>query len=274
MRGYFAALARADAPTALAFGDLTRDVPHTLLTDDVLAEQQRIAPITDVTVDQTKRKGDRATVRVRYTLGFPGKPQQVSATVPLHAADGDWRMDHAAIETQLLLGQAAQRATVLGAGVPDGTVAVFPGAVPVRFDSPFLQLDGAQDSVSFDSGASTQIVVVVSPAGKRAAAQSVARALQACLGTRADPRCPVPSARAVPGSLRGTVAGALENELAVEVTADSVGSLDITGKVRVNGRFRTLGFTNTVRTTTGAFGLPVHARAYGVDSLTIVWQQP
>ncbi|MEO9139716.1 MAG: hypothetical protein ABI345_11675 [Jatrophihabitans sp.] len=273
VRGYFAALARADAPSALAFGDLSPGVPHTLLTGDVLAEQQRIAPIGNVSVDAPKVDGERATVRVRYTLAFPGKVQPVTATVTLHSTDGGWRLDRAAIDTQLLVEQADQRATVLGAGVPDGTVAVFPGAAPIRFDSPFLQQGGSQDSVAFDSGATTEIFAAVSPAGRRAATQAIARALRACLAADADPRCPLPSARSIPGSLRGRLVGAVDKDLSIRVTADSVGSFDITGTIRINASYRTLSFTNTVRTETGEFGLRVHARAYGLNALTIVWQK-
>src|SRR3954454_11020099 len=74
VRGYYAALQRSDAPDALAFGSVPNGA-HILLTGDVLAEQQRIAPMRGFSVVSTVQDGDRATVRVRYTLAFPGNPQ-------------------------------------------------------------------------------------------------------------------------------------------------------------------------------------------------------
>src|SRR4051812_31040755 len=67
VKGYFAALARSDAPAALAFGDVPAG-PHELLTSAVLAEQQRIAPLHHVQILDVSRSGGAASVRYSYQL--------------------------------------------------------------------------------------------------------------------------------------------------------------------------------------------------------------
>src|ERR1700753_1320051 len=69
VRGYFDALARSDAPAALAFGGLPPG-PRDMLTSQVLAEQQQIAPLRNVQIHDVRQDGSQATVRYSYRLGF------------------------------------------------------------------------------------------------------------------------------------------------------------------------------------------------------------
>jgi hypothetical protein len=273
VRGYFAALARSDAPDALAFGDLPSG-PHTLLTSTVLREQQRIAPITKFSIVSTEQQGTKAGVKVKYTLAFPGNPRLVTDTVNVHQRSGSWRLAQTAIPTQLELGGAVQRATVVGAGIPAGTTLIFPGAVPIHFDTPYLQLDAAVGSVSQATGPTTQVRAEVSKAGKSAVVAAVVLALRACLdGTSHDDRCPLPSERYVPGSIRGALAGALENDLRIDVGTGPTGKLDITADVQVSGTYRRLTFRNRTVTHSGQLRLPIHAQAYAVAPLRLTWER-
>lgn len=270
VRGYFAALARADAPAALGFGDLPSG-PHTLLTSTVLSAQQRIAPVERFSIRTTRRNGDRANVEVEYTLAFPGDDQKITDTVAVRRVGDQWRLASTAVATQLELVSALNRATIVGAGIPQGTVLLFPGAVPISFDTPYLQLQPARDSVSVDVGVTTQVVVVLSDRGTRAVATAMTAALRSCLAAGADLRCPQPSERFVPGSVRGALAGPVEEELSVRLADGPNGSLEITGEVQVRGSYRKLGFDNRAITRSGQFLLPVHATAFAVAPVQITW---
>jgi hypothetical protein len=272
VRGYFDAIARSNAPDALAFGDVPTG-PHRLLTSTVLREQQQIAPMRHFAVESTSRNGSKASVTVRYTLAFPGDDEPVTSTVPVVQKDGDWRLTQAAIPTQLSVTKAAQRATILGTQVPEDTALLFPGAVPIRFDTPYLQLDPTQDSVAFGANPTTLVDVMASREGEKQAVSAVSAVLKACLAGHGDVRCPQPSERFVPGSLRGTVAAPLDR-LAVSVESGAAGVLGVTGSVRVTGTYRRLDFENRAAAGHGNVTLPIHARSYAVPPLAIAWTRP
>lgn len=273
VRGYFDALADGDAATALGYGTVPAG-PRTLLTGPVLREQQRIAPIDDIGVRRVQAAGDRARVTVHYTLGFAGKSREVDAVVAVTRRGGDWRLDRVAVPTQLLVAQAAQRATILGAAVPDGTTLVFPGAVPLSFDTSYLRIAPDRGSVSLDAGTSTQVTVEVAPAGRTAVLAAVRSAVTSCLTTSRDPRCPLPTERYVPGSVRGVLTDDL-SKLDVEVAGSDAGDLEVTGDVDVRGRFQRLEFDDRLTTKADTmFTLPVAAHAYAVAPLTLRWDRP
>jgi hypothetical protein len=269
VRGYFAALARADAADALAFGDIPAG-PHTLLTATVLAEQQRIAPIRNVDVGAVRRSGDAAGVAVRFTLAFPTRPVAVSGTVHLHRGSSGWRLDRVAVPTELDPGTARQRESIVGAGIPLGRTLMFPGALPVRLDTPYLQLDPDQDYAGLDPLDQTTIDIEVSPAGRGAALAAVRANLHRCLAGRPDPTCPLPSERYVPGSVRGTLSGDLHN-VSVELASDAVGTLRVYARATVSGSYERLDFRNRRIAGRGRVELAVNAVGYAVSPLTLRW---
>jgi hypothetical protein len=274
VRGYFAALARGDAPAALAFG-VVPGGDHTLLTSTVLAEQNRIAPLRDVRVGPVQRNGASATVHVRFTVAFPGAPQVEQTDLEVDEQGGQWRLAAVAVPTQLGLPIAAQRATVVGAPVPDGTVLVFPGAVPISFDTPYLALSPSDDVVNFGADPTTQVVVNVSDAGRRAALHAVMSALDACLAGTAgavEAACPVPDSRAVPGTLRGTAGQLAADQLSVIVDSSPVGELSVTGGVPVQASsFEHLDFDNQPTHAAGRVTAQVFAHLYAVQPLVVNW---
>jgi hypothetical protein len=270
VRGYFAALARGDAAGALALGDVPAG-PRALLTDDVLRAQQRTAPVQHVTIRRTTRDGDRARVAVRYVLGYRGSPQTVDSTVGVHRAKAGWRLDQAAVRTSFDVDRAVQRATVAGAAIPDGDALVFPGAVPIGFDTPYLQLDAAEDTVSLGHQGGVRVYVEVSPAGRAAMLAAVRRSLTACL-TAGGAGCPLPTERYVPGSIRGQATGDLAKNLTVELSGSDAGVLEVRGEQPVRASaWRRLTFANRAVTGSGTVVLQVHARAYAVSPLRLVW---
>ena len=271
VRGYFAALARSDAPAALSFGDVPAG-PHDLLTSPVLRVQQRIAPLRDFAIATTHRQGKRASVSVRYVLGYERSPQTVNTTIAVHETGDGWRLDAVALATRLDLDRAADRATVAGAAIPDGTALLFPGAVPVTFDSPYLQLNAAEDSVGLGGHSSTLVYVEVSPAGRAAVIGSVRATLNACLSGRGDVTCPQPNDRYVPGTLRGRLSGDPSDNVEVSLGPEDAGVLRISGEQPVRATtFRRLSFRNRAESGSGIVVLDLAARAYAVSPLRLTW---
>jgi hypothetical protein len=272
VRGYYAALRRSDASDALAFGTVPSG-PHVLLTSTVLAEQQRIAPMRGFSVASTVQHGNRATVRVRYTLAFPGSPQRQQDTVRVRRSGDTWRLVRTAVATTLYLPVGLARATIVGAGIPKGTVLMFPGAVPISYDSPYLEFDPATATVSFASKSRTDVTTRVSTAGEKAVDKAMRRMVAKCLaaGPRADTGCPVPDPRYVPGSLHGKPAGPVGKKLIIDLESTEIGRLDVSGRVRVRGHYRRLTFTNQPRTKSGRIALGVQAFGYAVRPLRLTW---
>jgi hypothetical protein len=269
VRGYFAALARGDAADALAFGDIPAG-PHTLLTATVLAEQQRIAPLRNVALTSVQRSRNTAAVGVTYTLVFASRSVAVSGILRLHRGSSGWRLDRVAVPTELDLSTARERQSIVGAGIPSGRTLMFPGAVPVRLDTPYLQLDPDQDYVGLDPLGQTSIDIEVSPAGRSAALAAVRTNLRRCLAGPADPTCPLPDERYVPGSVRGTLSGDL-HDVSVELASDPVGTLRVFGRATVSGAYERLDFRNRRIAGRGRVELAVNAVGYAVSPLTLRW---
>jgi hypothetical protein len=273
VRGYFAALARSDASGALGYGNVPAG-PHTLLTGAVLREQQRIAPLRHFAVVSTERRGPKATVQVRYTLAFAGRNVPMDVSVPVHQSGGEWRLDQAAIPTQLLAANAGQRETIVGAAIPEGTTLVFPGALPVRTDTPYLELNPTQDQVAFGANPTTSIVLQVSAAGRTALLAVVRSKLAACLTGKVEYTCPLPDERYVPGSIRGKIKGALRvNGIDLDAT-DPAGKLNFDAAVTITGTYRRLDFHNRQVAGHGDVVLTIDATSYAVPPLTIMWAKP
>ena len=227
-----------------------------------------------MTVRGERDRGDAASVDVAYTLGFDGEPQQVSATVALRRTDGTWKLDAVAVPTQLTVDRAAERATVLGGAVPAGTVLLFPGAAPIGFDTPNLRATPSSAVVSFDAPVTTVVRVQVSRAGRAAVTAALRTAVRACLAPDADPRCPQPSGRTVPGSVRGSVDPGFPQMLRTDVGTGPRGLIEIIAKVGVQGSYRRLTFANRPVSNSGRFLLPVRARSYAAEPIELVWIAP
>lgn len=266
VRAYFTALARADAPAALAAGTVPAG-QHDLLTSTVLAEQQRLAPTRLVRATTVAQHARTAQVRVTYEVDA-GVLQRVTESVGLTRAGGRWRLDRVAAATQLRLDRAGQRATILGGALPRGRVLLFPGAVPVRFDSLDLELDPAHSTVPFTADPTTVLSTLPSAAGRSSAVAGVTALLERCLAGHGDATCPAPPARTVPGSVRGTIT---DSALSVTMTNSPAGELAVSGTVTVRGSWRQLTYANLAVQRRGTTTLGVHAIAYAVSPLAFRW---
>ncbi len=77
VRAYFAALSRSDAAAALSYADGPGG-PTDFLTADVLALQQRLAPLREVRIDGVDDAGIVRRVRYSYVLGFADGDRSVT----------------------------------------------------------------------------------------------------------------------------------------------------------------------------------------------------
>lgn len=273
VKGYFAALSRGDAPAALGFGDRPPG-QNQLLTSTVLRAQQKIAPVRHVEILSSDQSGDEATVTVRYQLEFAGGVRKDDEDVKVVRHNGSWRLVQTAALTHLRLRHAGERATIVGAAVPDGEVLIFPGAVPIAFDTPALRLSASTNSVALSAPAETTLDVQLTETGRSAVDAALTAALHACVGggLHADPRCPLPNARTVPGSVRATVlAAAVRRAAKVTLATSAAGLLTISGTLRLTAGYTTLDFNNQPVARKGMVTLPLAASAYVADPSTIDW---
>jgi hypothetical protein len=278
VRDYFAALQRGDAAGALGYGAVP-DGPHGLLTPEVLAAQNRIGSITAVTVRAVRRSGDTASVDVDYTVGFATGPEVVADTVPVVRAGHGWRLARSAEPEDIEPADGAKLADIAGSAVPSGRFALFPGALPVIYTTPNLELDHTSNVVSFDDDRQLEVSAQVSALGRRTVGAAVDAALRTCLAGRAtvEVSCPLPDADAdVPGTLLGRQTGPLAGTTSAQLflTVESPdGRIDIAASVPVEATYTALDDNNMpVHSTTTSVGLRAHC--YATDPGAIVWDAP
>ena len=272
VKGYFAALQRGDASAALGFGVIQAG-DHGLLTGAVLREQQRVAPIQDVRVASVARSSGQAIVTVHYRLAFAGGRQDVTDAVPVVQRKGAWRLGTTAVLTSLRLQGATDRATIDGGPIPAGPVLLFPGAIPITFDTPLLELAPYSSSVSLSQPVSGAVDVRVTPSGRELVMAALARKLAPCLtGAPAAADCPLPAPRAVPASLRGRLVGPVEAGTTISVVAGAAGLIDVSGHVKVAGSFQVLDFNNIPHTRSATLFLPLLAQAFARAPISLAWQ--
>jgi hypothetical protein len=267
VRAYFAALERADAPTALGLGTVPVG-PHAFLTSAVLAEQQRIAPMSAVVVGNVVRDGDRARIGYRYRQRLDGADQIFTGTLDLTDTASGWRLRRAAVPTRVVLSQATDRLTFAGTAVPTGRTVLFPGALPARFDNPYLRLDPATAIVQPTTGPRILVTVEPTALARSRLLRALAHTLTGCEhAVRPAASCPAATGRIVPGSLRGRLL-----PLASGITfgvRGAPGRVTMTGTATFVGRYGELGHDNVVHERTGRLVLPVDASAYPVAPLTV-----
>jgi hypothetical protein len=271
--GYFAALRRANAPAAVSFGPRLNGDTR-LLTSAVLREQQRLGPISDVTVGDTAANGSRATVAVSYRVGGAA-PTTRNETIALHRKGNGWELDRSSSLVRVHLRNAAHRATLAGSAVPSTPVHVFPGVLPLRFDTAAVQMDPKVPTVTLSADADLKVVVVLSAAGRRALAARLDSAVAACLRNPPTP-CPLAAAdtRTVPGSLRGTVtappsAGAPQLMLS---KGDADGLVTASGTFHADAQWTVLDFENQPQQKHGKVSVGYRVQLYVSKPAAIVWQ--
>jgi hypothetical protein len=269
VRGYFAALADGDAAGALGYGQVPPG-RHTLLTPAVLAAQNSFGQVQDLAIRHVVVAGSTAEVDVRYTVALRTGPVRVSDAVHLVRRDSGWRLLRSAVPVRLAAGNGRELASIAGAALPGGRVLMFPGAVPVGFDTPNLLLAAGSRVLRFADSGYLNVGAAVSPAGRRAIVPALIAALRACLAGRAaaEELCPLPdSAAGVPGSLRGRVFGEPTLTLRVQ-SAD--GRIDIRADVPVYAAYQQLD-DNNLASSQSVETASVSAFCYASSPAAVSW---
>jgi hypothetical protein len=269
VKGYFAALARSDAPAALAFGGLPAG-PRDMLTSQVLAEQQQIAPLRNVRIGNATQHGGHAVVHYSYRLLFAAGAQTVRGQVRLRDTDAGWRLRRVATPVTVQLAQAVDRSAFAQTSIPSGRTVLFPGALPIRFDTDYLALRPATPQVRLDAADSFKLSARPSASARSQLTKAVQHRMTSCVSApppTAD--CPLPSARYVPGSLRGKLVGNVSHELHFAVSSEAAGAIEVDGTVAFRGSYRRLTYDNVTETRHGRLRLQVHAAAYAVRPLKV-----
>ena len=268
VRRYVAALQRGDAAAALSYGTVPTG-SRALVTDAALRAEQRAAPIRSLDILSTRMTSDRAAVEIGYVLDFPDGPSTIAADVALHRSGRGWLLDAAAVPTRLTFDAARQRAMIGGVRIPTGRALVFPGALPVRFDSDYLSGTVGNGSVTFGAPATTAVQVSLTAAGRRATRARLLTALNRCLG-RGGSTCPQPDERYLPGSLRGSALGPLRH-VTISLTGSPTGVISVRASAAVRVRFRRLDFTDQLQSGRARVRLDLHADVVAREPLTIRW---
>lgn len=274
VEAYLTTLAAGDAPGALAFGRLP-DGQHGLLTAEVLAAQLAIASISDVTVTGVREAGPRASVDVSYSLGFATGAVSVTDAIDVIRDGRRWQLDAVAVPVTIQLAAARSRSSFVGGDVPVGRHLLFPGALPVAFDTENLTLPAESRVVRFAEATDLPEEVELTEAGMEAVGAALDEAMSACLDGTAEivTLCPLPAdARAVPGSVRGTVVEPASSVVPMRVQPGPDGLVQIEGQVEVSGEYQQLDFNNRRVTETGEFFIRVVAACYVTEPDTIVWR--
>lgn len=276
---YFAALRAGDAPAALSYG-VTPAGDRSFLTSAALGAQNRLAAMGSVQVDAATVSGRTARVSVTYTLtpaAAPTRPSIQTTDVALHRQGRGWALDRTAAVVRVLPVGAAQRATLAGAAVPAGPVALFPGIAPVRYDTPLIEQQLNSGYLTLTSTAPVKVGAQLSESGRSAVEASVRTAFTTCLArptaaaSRSCPLTPTTSGRPVPGSLRGSLRRSTFD--VGPALRDADGLVRTSGDFFVDGHYQTLDFNNLSSTDTGTVEVNFVASVYVTTPGTVRWER-
>ncbi len=176
---------------------------------------------------------------------------------------------------RIQLSGASNRSSLAGAEIPVGRHLMFPGPLPVEFDTEFLALEEASRVVRFAETTDLPEPVELTEAGREAVGAALDAALDACLAGTAEALtlCPLPpDVRAVPGTLRGRMSEPASKGLVLRVQPGPDALVHISGQIEVNGEYQQLDFNNQQVTESGPVTVNIIAACYVTSPDTIVWR--
>ncbi len=191
VKSYLGALAAGDAQTALSFGE-TIPTDASLLTGAVLAQSNKLAPITDINVpdvnDEYAYKVDAS-----YRLG----KQEVNESFTVEKAGDRWKLRETYTELDLSTRQEKTVPMIInGVTAKAGTVRLFPGAYQFTTGSsyltwgeePVLLIQGPSDYPRGVAG----IRPTLTAEGEKAFSDAVIDSVKRCLKLEelSNPGCP------------------------------------------------------------------------------------
>lgn len=176
VRGYLEALAAADAETALSYA-ANRPDDSALLTDEVLAASNAIAPITDIEVEPTTASG-AAEVQAHYSIGTS---DVIDTRFELVETASGWRLEKVASE--VTVDEFPAFGTINGAAVPSADAfTLFPGSYQLGTSDGRYQVSGTFLVESVDGNAGTlKVPAKLSSTGVTAVRSAAQKRLNACI---------------------------------------------------------------------------------------------
>lgn len=284
---YLTALADGDAEAALAMSE-GGPSDTTLLTDEVLAQAQEIAPITDIDVEDGEDDNGTgiATISASYMVG----DQQVNQDFFLNLDEeaNEWKISEAIVNDIFLSeGLLDIGVTVNGVAVESDSVPAFPGGYLVETPNTTYALVGETTLVlaqPFESGSASDIEIELSEDGLAGWRQLVTDAVNACLAEKTlEAGCglSIPAlfgdgTAFTDGTLTRTLSAEGQAELAalepyyplfdpLQVSAGYIGLVDVTGDCTKNGQ------SGTCEITFGQPSLSSPLVDYATDPPTLRW---
>jgi len=178
VQGYLQAVSGGDSASAIAYA-ANPPVEQSLLTDEMLAANQAVAPITDITITEGTGS-DHQTVQAAYNLG--GTP--VSTTFEVTRVNGAWKLDSVAAPLPLdLSGTVGVDLAINGVPLLNINPAVFPGRYTVESVSGWYKLSGGTVQVdnATPSSSSTEPKLLLASSGVSAIRKAAQAKLNSCL---------------------------------------------------------------------------------------------
>jgi hypothetical protein len=174
VKGYLDALAAGDSTTALGYAAEPQN--ETLLTDEVLAAGNAIAPITDIAVEPSTGSGT-SEVQVHYAIG----PNEVDASFGVVETPSGWKLTEVA--AQVALEQFPAVATINGTSLVAGnTITLFPGSYRTGSEDARYQVSSGTFFVDSPSDTvSLKVTAKLSSAGVAAVRSAAQKRLNACI---------------------------------------------------------------------------------------------
>lgn len=256
VEGYLTALSEGDAAAALAFVDSSQTLDETLLTDEVLAASNAIAPITDISVTApTEDMTYGGDVLASYSVG--GTPTSTEFSVS-GDGDGNYALYSPGGSVYLPSSVSGLDVTVNGVAVePDGDYDAFIGSYQLATTTPNFVIAGTVDAVisePYQSASFSGLEVNLTEEATQVFHDTVRAAVDACLATTTlDAGCGL----AIPATLsdgtvitEGTVTRSLSGDAELRigglnpepnydnpffVRGDSIGVVSTTGECTKDG---------------------------------------
>jgi hypothetical protein len=175
VKGYLGALAAGDAATALGYA-AAPPPDTTLLSDDVLAAGNAIAPITDIEVESSAASGS-AQVQAHYSIGSDA----VEATFAVVDSPTGWKLQQAG--AQVSLDRLPSGATLNGVTLPSGdSLTLFPGSYLIGTADDRYQVSGGSFVVESPTDtASVNVTAKLSSRGVAAVRSAAQKRLDSCI---------------------------------------------------------------------------------------------
>lgn len=175
VKGYLDALAAGDADAALSYA-ATLPADSSLLTGEVLAAGNAIAPITDVEVDPSTATGT-ADVRAHYTIGS----EEVDADFGVVETTDGWKLSQVA--AKVAVDRFPAVATINGSTAAySATLTLFPGSYRIAAgDSRYVVSGGDFVIESLTDSPSVKVTAKLSSTGVAAVRSAAQKRLNACI---------------------------------------------------------------------------------------------